>query len=63
MKIQKYQVRAHEGRAAGAVGLCWDVEEQLQGEGIVPVMELRMGANRSGQIKWHTSLWTGNGVI
>ena len=56
-------MRAHEGRAAGAVGLCQDVEEQLQGEGIVPVMEFRMGANRSGQIKWQTSLWTENGVV
>lgn len=28
-KIQKYQVRAYEGRAAGMVGLCRDVEAQL----------------------------------
>lgn len=33
-KIQKYQVRAYEGRAAGMVGLCRDVEGQLLGRGL-----------------------------
>ena len=37
------------------VGLCREVEGQLLGEGIVPAMEFRMGAHRSGQIKWHPS--------